>query len=150
MATEIPLQGDSGASQRKRRYGTWPAQMMRRGFLAMRDGSWEEFEERYREEEKSPDWTLERIREAYEQVAKDGRLGNVHDSLRKSAAFVRRVIAPVGVTLSFFLPALQQFSFGGLHLVGIDGTRRQQQEALQLVVCGVRGANTNGGHPTGY
>ena len=38
------------------------------------------------------------------------------------------------------LPTLQQFSFGGPHLVGIDGTRRRQQqkeEALQLVVCGV-------------
>ena len=36
------------------------------------------------------------------------------------------------------LPTLQQFSSGGLHLVGTDGTRRRQQqkeEALQLVVC---------------
>ena len=38
------------------------------------------------------------------------------------------------------LPALQLLPFGLLHVVGIDGTRRQQQwteEALQLVVCGL-------------
>ena len=46
------------------------SQMMRRGYLAMRDGSWEEFKERYWEEEESPEWTLERIREAHEKVAK--------------------------------------------------------------------------------
>ena len=37
------------------------------------------------------------------------------------------------------LPTLQQFSIGGLLLVGVDRTRRLQQqkeEALQLVVCG--------------
>ena len=38
------------------------------------------------------------------------------------------------------LPALQLFPFGGLRLVGIDGTRRRQQQeedALQLVVRGL-------------
>ena len=37
-------------------------QMMRRGYLAMKNGSWEEFKERYRKEEQSPQWTLERVR----------------------------------------------------------------------------------------
>ena len=50
----------------------------------MRNGRWEEFKERYREEEKSSEWTLERIREAHEKVAKDelGRLGVVQEILR--------------------------------------------------------------------
>ena len=39
-----------------------------------------------------------------------------------------------------YLPALQQSSFGELHLLGIDGTRRQhKEEVLQLVVCAVCG-----------
>ena len=120
----------------------------------MRDGSWEEFEERYRKEEKvtrldsrkntrslrtsGKRWTLGQCARQFEEErglrAEGHRAGRCH-------------------LVVFFLPALQQFSFGGLHLVGIDGTRRQQQEkeeALQLVVCGVRGANTNGEHPTGY
>ena len=36
----------------------------------MRDGTWEEFKERYWEEKKSSEWTLERIREGYDKVAK--------------------------------------------------------------------------------
>ena len=45
-------------------------QMMRRGYLVVRDRSWEEFKERYREKEKSSEWTLERICEAFEKSSK--------------------------------------------------------------------------------
>ena len=61
-----------------------------------------------------------------------GRLSIAQENLRKSTDLLRRIIAPVdamgGVVVR--LPAL--------HMVGIDGKlRRQQQkeEALQLVVC---------------
>ena len=45
----------------------------------MKNGSWEDFKERYRREEKSLEWTFERIRESCEKVARDevGRLGIV-------------------------------------------------------------------------
>ena len=62
------------------------------------------------------EWTLERIREAYDKVANDeiGRLGTVQKNQRKSTDFLRRVIAPVdgmgGVTFVVCLPTLQQFS----------------------------------------
>ena len=98
-------------------------QMTRRGYLAIRNGSWEELNERYRKEEKSSEWTLETKREAHEKVD-----------------FLRRVIALVGgmgrVSLSYVCPPLQPFSAGGLHLVGIDSARRrrqQKEEALQLM-----------------
>ena len=45
-------------------------QMMRQGYLAMRNGSWEKFKERCRKEETSSE-TLQRIREGYEKAAKD-------------------------------------------------------------------------------
>ena len=38
--------------------------MMRRGYLAMKSGSWEDFQEEYRKEGKSCEWTFERMREA--------------------------------------------------------------------------------------
>ena len=91
------------------------SQMMRRGYHAMRDGSWEEFKERCRVEEKSSEWTLKRIREANEKVARDeiGRLGFVLEILRKSTDFLRRIIAPVGgmgdVTLSKICPHCNSF-----------------------------------------
>ena len=96
-----------------------------------------------RKEVQSSERTLERMREAYEKVAKD-EIGRVPEILRKSTDFLRRVIAPVdgmgGVTLSCVCPHCNSFSFGGLHLVGMDGTRKRQQKeekALQLVVRGL-------------
>ena len=69
-------------------------QMMRKGYIAMRDGSWEELKERYREVERSSEWTLERIREVYEKVARDAveRLGIVQEIFRKSTDFLLRII----------------------------------------------------------
>ena len=71
----------------------------------MKNGSWEDLKERHRKEGKSSEWTLERIREACEKVARDeiGRLGIVQDNLRKSTDFLRRVIAPVGGIGGVFL-----------------------------------------------
>ena len=91
------------------------AQMMRKGCIALRDGSWEEFKEGCREKEKSSEWTLEKIREAYEKVAREdiGRWGIVQEISRKSTDSLRRIIAPVGgrggVTLSFFCPHCNSF-----------------------------------------
>ena len=108
------------------------SQMMQRGYFAMRDGSWEQVKERYREVDKSSERTLQKIREAHEKVARDeiGRLGIVQENTRKSTDFLRRVIAPVagkGGVIVENLHALQEFSFGRLHLVGMDGPRRQQK-----------------------
>ena len=54
------------------------------------------------------------------------RLSIDQEILRKSMDFLRRIIAPVVARrrshLVVYLPALQQFPLGGLHLVGIDGT----------------------------
>ena len=91
----------------------------------MRNGSWEEFKDRYRKEEKSSEWTLERIREANEKVARD-------EIRRLEIAEIRRKnTAPVdgmgGVTLSYVCPHCNWFPLEeGLHLVGIDGTRSRQ------------------------
>ena len=99
MATRISLEGGSVASQKKCGYRLWPPNDVA----------------------KLPCNTLERI----------GRLGIVQEILRKFTDFLRRVIAPLGgtggVTFVVRASALQLFSFGGLHLVGIDGTRRRHQ-----------------------
>ena len=91
------------------------AQMMRKSFFATRDGSWEEFRKGCSEKEKASEWTLEKIREAYEKVAREeiGRLGIVQEMLRKSTDLLRRIVAPVGgkggVTLSYVCPHCNRF-----------------------------------------
>ena len=77
----------------------------------MRDSRWEDFEEGCRVK------------------------GLYGKSCEKGTDFSRRIVAQARASIgrSHFvvcLPALQQFSSGGLHLVGID-----QKEALVLVVC---------------
>ena len=92
-------------------------QMMRRGYLAMKNCSWEDFEERYRKEGKLCEWTFERIREAYEKVAQEdvGRLSIAEEILTISTDFLMRIIASRRNGRSHFvvrLPALQLFPFG--------------------------------------
>ena len=106
------------------------AQIIRKSHIATRDDSWEELRKGCLEKEKSPEWTLEKIREAYEKVAKEriGRLGIVQEILRKSTDFLRRIIAPAdGMERSHLvvrLSTLQQFLLGGLHLAGLNRTWR--------------------------
>ena len=124
------------------------SQLMRRGYLAMKNGSWEEFKERYRgKKKKSSEWTLERMREAYEKVTNDeiGRLGIVQEILRKSTAFLRRVIAPVGgmggVTLSYAGPHCNSFPledyFWWVSTGHGDGSNRKKTHcSWWCAVCG--------------
>ena len=45
--------------------------MMKKGFTALKSGTWEEFEETFRKEMKATDWAFDRIKEAFEKVAQD-------------------------------------------------------------------------------
>ena len=113
----------------------------------MRDGSWEEFKERYREEEKSSEWTLERLREAYEKVARDeiGRMGFVQEILRKSTDFLRRVIALVGgmggVTMSYICPHCSSFhleDYSWWDSTEHGDSRKKQHCSWWCAVCGCK------------
>ena len=72
---------------------------------------------------KATEWSFEKIKEAFEVVARDEErmVSIVQEIMFKSADYLRRIIAPVGgqggVTMSF----LQQLLFGGPHLVGLWG-----------------------------
>ena len=65
---------------------------------------------------RATEWAFERIREAFEKVAKDeaGRLDIVHGIMLKSTDFLRRVIAPAGGqgggTMSYLCPNCNSFS----------------------------------------
>ena len=91
-------------------------------------------------------------------MAKDeiGRLGIVQEILRKSTDVLRLVIAPVGgrggVTFVVCLPASQQVSAGGLHLVGIDRTTAVATTGRRGTAAGGARcveAHTNGERQTG-
>ena len=123
------------------------AQMMRRAYNAKQLDNWGSFKEECRKEGQLCEWTIERLQEAYDKVALEdiGRLSIAEDILRKSMDFLRRIIAPVdgmgGVTLSHVCPHCSCFPLGDyIWWVSTghgDGNNRRE-EALQLVVCGLR------------
>ena len=87
------------------------AQKMRRAYNAKKSGNWVSFKEERRKEGKLCKWTIEKLQDP-----------EAHDKV---------ALEDIG-RLSNLL---------ALHMVGIDGTRRRQQqkeEALQLVVCSMR------------
>ena len=45
--------------------------MMKQGFVAMKSGDWEEYENTFRKEVKVSEWAFDRMKEAFEKVAKD-------------------------------------------------------------------------------
>ena len=123
-----PLHRSSGASQRKCGYGMKRPNHAEK-LYRLRDDSGEEVRKGCREAEKSSEWTLEKIHEAYEKLAKEeiGRLGFCAGNLEeKYGLFEEDHCASRWKERSHFavnLPALQQFRLGGLHLVGFDPTQ---------------------------
>ena len=78
-----------------------------------------------RTEEKTTEWAFDRIKEAFEQVAKDEarKLSTVQEIMIRSAEYLRRIIAPAGrqggVDEVIFVPALYKFLDGRLRTVGL-------------------------------
>ena len=70
--------------------------MMKRAFLALKEGSWEEYKNIFRTEVKATEWAFDRIKEAFEKVAKNEarKLSTVQEIMIRSTDHLRRIIAP--------------------------------------------------------
>ena len=83
--------------------------MMKKGFTALKSGTWEEYKEAFRKKMKASHWAFERIKEAFE-VAAQGETEKVSimQEIMLSTDCLRRIIAPVGgkggVTMSYLCP----------------------------------------------
>ena len=79
---------------------------MRFGYYALKNGDWEENKRTFKAEVSATEWSLGRIREAFERGARDeaGHVSIVQRIMLKSTDFLRGIIAPAGgqgsVTLS--------------------------------------------------
>ena len=88
---------------------------MMQGFLALKSGEWEEYENTFRNEVKATEWAFDKIKEAFEQVAQDeaGKLSVVQEITIRSTDCLRRIIAPAGrqggVTMSCLCPHCNSF-----------------------------------------
>ena len=81
---------------------------MTRGSFALKSGEWEE----YRNEVKVTEWAFDRIKEAFEKVAKDEarKLSIVQENMTRRTDYLRRIIAPAARARRrydvMFVPAL--------------------------------------------
>ena len=121
---------------------------MREGFTALKSGYWEEYKGIFRVEVKATEWTLDRKKEAFEQVAQDEaeKLSIVREIMIRSTDYLRSIIAPArgqgGVTMSYLCPHCNSFpmedyvwwvsgwksiQIGGVRSVEKNRTGRNQQ-----------------------
>ena len=72
--------------------------MMKQAFLALKGGDWEEYKSICRIEVKGTEWAFDKIKEAFEKVAKDEatKLSTVEENMTRSADYLRRIIEPAG------------------------------------------------------
>ena len=72
--------------------------MMKQAFLALKGGDLEEYKRIIRVEAKATEWAFDRIKEAFEKVAKDEarKLSTVQENMIRSTDYLRRIIAPAG------------------------------------------------------
>ena len=133
-------------------------QTMRRGYLAMKSGSWQSFKEEYRKEGKLCEWTFERIREACEKVAMDDivRLGIAHEILRKTQTSCGGSSRQPTEWEESLCRTFARIATVSPWRTTFGGYRRDTETATtgrrSIATGGVRlvEANTNGERPTGY
>ena len=84
--------------------------MMKQSFLALEGGDWGEYKSTFRTEVKAAEWTFDRIKEAFEKVAKDEarKLSIVQESMIRSTDYLRRIIAG-SVTMSYLCTHCNSF-----------------------------------------
>ena len=84
--------------------------MMKKGFTAWKNGTWEEYKATFRKKMKASEWAFDRRKEAFELVAQDEteKVSIVQEIMLRSTDYLRRIIAPVGgqggVTMSYLCP----------------------------------------------
>ena len=90
--------------------------MMKKGFNASKNGTWEKRKETFKKKMRTSEWGFDRIKEAFDLVAKDGaeKMSIVQEIMLKSTDHVRQIIAPVGgqgsVTMSYLCPNCNSFT----------------------------------------
>ena len=66
--------------------------------FSLKSGGWEEYKNTFGNEVKVTEWAFDRIKEAFEKVAKDEarKQSTVQEIITRSTDCLRRIIAPAG------------------------------------------------------
>ena len=89
--------------------------MKKKCFSALKNGTWEEYKETFKEKMRASEWAFDRIKEVFNLVAKDEaeKMSIVQEIMLRSTDNLRRIISPVGgqggVTMSYLCPNRNSF-----------------------------------------
>ena len=91
--------------------------MMKKGFTAIKNETWEEYKETFRRKMKASEWPFDRIKEAFELVAQDEteKMSIVQEIMLGSTDYLRRII----VTMSYLYPNCSSFPLEDCVCVGL-------------------------------
>ena len=113
--------------------------MMKQGFLAFKSGVWKKIKYTFRNEVKVSAWAFDRIKEAFEKVAKDEarKLSTVQEIMISSTDYLRRINAPAerqgGVSMSYLCPHCNSFPMEG-YVWWVSG--RKGRNDWWCAICG--------------
>ena len=103
---------------------------MKQGFFALKSGEREQYKNTFRKEVKVSEWAFDRIKEAFEEVAKDEakQLSTVQEIMIINTSYLRRIIAPAGeqgdVTMSYLCPHCNSFPMEDYVWWRLDATKQ--------------------------
>ena len=109
--------------------------MMKKGFTALKNGIWEEYQDTLRNMMKASGWAFDRSKEAFEKVAQDEaeKVSIVQEIMLRSTDYLLRIIAPVGgqggVTKSYLCPHCKSFPLE-------DGSQLGKTTQWWSAICG--------------
>ena len=112
-------------------------------------GTWEEYKETVRRKMTASEWAFDRIKEAFDLVAKDEaeKMSIVQEIMFKSTDCLRRIIALVGgqggVAMSYLCPNCNSFPLED-YVWWVSGEKRPQSGGAQFVENSTTGGNGTG------
>ena len=70
--------------------------MIEKGFTALKNGTWQECKETFKEKRRASEWAFDKMKEAFGVAAKDEveKMSIVQETVLKSTDYLRRIIAP--------------------------------------------------------
>ena len=118
--------------------------MMEKGFTALKNGTWEEYKETSRKKMKASQWAFDRIKEAFELVARDEaeKMSIVQEIMLRNTDCLRRIRTRRSHNV-ISAPKLQQFPSGRLRFCG-SLEEKPQSGGAQFVEKSTTGGNRPG------
>ena len=114
-------------------------------FFSLKSGEWEEYKNTFRNEVKVTAWAFDRIKEAFEKVAKDEArtLSTVQEIITRSTDCLRASRGQGGVTMSYLSPHCNSFPMED-HVLWVSGRKNIRIGGVRSAESSMTGSDRTG------